>query len=297
MYHSPEPVAARRDGFTLIELLVVIAIIGVLIGLLVPAVQQVRETAARLQCQNNLKQIGLAFHTHHDTLRYFPTGGWDWYWPPTYVNGQPAVGADQRAGWGFQILPYLEAGSAWRGGGGVTELDRQLIAVRATNPTYFCPTRRPPQQATFSDPAYFNGMTVTTALCDYAGSNSEGTGVVQRYTPSRIRDITDGTSNTLMVAEKRMNLALMGQPQLDDDIGYTSGWDNNMMRRTRRQPRPDFFNPDNNSTKRFGSSHPGRFNAVLADGSVRPISYYIDRKLFKYLGHKSDGQVINLDGL
>jgi prepilin-type N-terminal cleavage/methylation domain-containing protein/prepilin-type processing-associated H-X9-DG protein len=297
MDHSPEPVAAQRKGFTLIELLVVIAIIGTLIGLLVPAVQQVRETAARLQCQNNLKQIGLAFHTHHDALRYFPTGGWDWYWPPTYVNGQPAVGAEQRAGWGFQILPYLEAVNTWRGGGGATVLDRQLIAVRTMNSVYFCPTRRPPQQVTFSDPAYFNGIQVTTALCDYAGSNSEGTGVVQRYTPSRIRDITDGTSNTLMVAEKRMNLALMGQPQLDDDIGYTSGWDNNMMRRTKRKPRPDFVNPDNNSTKRFGSSHPGRFNAVLADGSVRSISYSVNRALFKYLGNKSDGQAINLDDL
>jgi prepilin-type N-terminal cleavage/methylation domain-containing protein len=291
------PLPRRRFAFTLIELLVVIAIIAILIGLLLPAVQKVREAAARLQCQNNLKQIGLAFHTHHDALRYFPTGGWDWYWPPTYINGHPVVGADQKAGWGFQILPYLEAGNTWRGGQATNDLDRQLIAVSAMNPVYFCPTRRPPQVVTFSDPFYFNGMQVTTALCDYAGSNSEGTGVVRRYTPTRIADITDGTSNTLMVAEKRMNLALMGQPQLDDDIGYTSGWDNNMMRRTRRQPRPDFVNPDNNSTKRFGSSHPGRFNAVLADGAVRSISYSVDKTLFKYLGNKSDGHAINLDDL
>jgi prepilin-type N-terminal cleavage/methylation domain-containing protein/prepilin-type processing-associated H-X9-DG protein len=297
MSHSPHPVSSRRDGFTLIELLVVIAIIGILIGLLLPAVQQVRESASRAQCANNLKQIGLAFHSHHDARRSFPTGGWDWYWPPTYVNGRPAVGAEQRAGWGFQILPYLEAQNTWKGGRATNDLDRQLVAVGTTNPIFFCPSRRPPQTVTFSDPAYFGGIPVTTALCDYAGSNSEGTGVVRRYTPTRIADITDGTSNTLMVAEKRLNLAWLGQPQLDDDIGYTSGWDNNMMRSTRRSPRPDHTNPENNSTKRFGSSHPGRFNAVLADGSVRPISYTIPRAVFKYLGNKNDGKVINLDDL
>jgi prepilin-type N-terminal cleavage/methylation domain-containing protein/prepilin-type processing-associated H-X9-DG protein len=298
MNPSRRPVSLRA-GFTLIELLVVIAVIGTLIGLLLPAVQKVREAAARASCQNNLKQFGLAFHNHHDTLNYFPSGGWFWNTPPTYVNGTPAVGADQQAGWGFQILPYIEADNVWRGGGATTDLGRIQVAIGATNKLFFCPTRRRPQTVTQAYAEYLGGIPVTTALCDYAGSNREKTGVLNKFTPTRMADITDGTSNTLLLGEKRLNLTRLGQRQDDDDIGYTSGWDVDTIRSTETRPAPDYFAPPDNreatGENKFGSSHPGRFNAVFADGSVRPISYAVDPVVFSYLGNRADGQVIGND--
>jgi prepilin-type N-terminal cleavage/methylation domain-containing protein/prepilin-type processing-associated H-X9-DG protein len=290
-----------RRGFTLVELLVAIAIIAILIGLLLPAVQRVREAAARLSCQNNLKQIGLAFHNHHDALGYFPAGGWLWWIPPTYTNGMPAVGAQQAAGWAFQILPYLEADNTWKGGQATTDQGRILVAVGTTHKMFFCPTRRPPQTVTIALPGYLDGQLVTHALCDYAASNfhttlASQTGIVRQTYPTRMADITDGTSNTLMVSEKRMNLRFMGQPQESDAVGYTCGWDLDTARTTDKGPKPDNFG-DNDATKRFGSSHPGRLNAVFGDGSVRPISFTIDPVIFSYLGNVSDGHVINLDDL
>jgi prepilin-type processing-associated H-X9-DG protein len=271
----------------------VIGIIGTLIALLLPAVQMVREAANRTECQNNLRQIGIAFQNHHAAHTFFPSGGWDWFTPPTYINGQPAVGAQQKAGWGFQILPYIEGDNAWRGGGATNDLDRILVAISTPNKTFFCPTRRVPQLVTYTDPGYLNGQTVTHALCDYAGSNWEGTGVLQQYTPSRFADITDGTSQTLLVSEKRLNLSSLGQDQPDDNEGYTCGWDEDTIRRTAVPPARDFTGETWDEERRFGSSHRDRFNAVFADGSVRPISYTIDPTIFSYLGNRSDGNVVD----
>src|SRR5262249_35893668 len=163
--------------------------------------QKVREAANRMSCQNNLKQIGLAFHNHHDTYGYFPSGGFDWSTPPTFVGNSPAVGAAQKAGWGYQILPFVEADATWRGGQASTTTGRILVAIGTPNKVFFCPSRRAPTTITWSEPEYLGGIQVTTALCDYAASNLDGTGVVQPMTPLRISDVTDGTSNTLLVGE------------------------------------------------------------------------------------------------
>jgi len=280
---------------------VALAIVAVLIGLLAGALQRVRESAYRARCAHNLMQIGLAFQMHQSTLGFFPTAGGDWGTPPTYQGGAPAIGEDQGAGWGFQILPYLEAENVWLGGGAATDNQRQRIAVGAINPVFFCPSRRAPMTLTYADLYISSGPDdlVTHALCDYASNNlSDDSGAIRANgygAPIRIDDITDGASTTLLVSEKRMNLFYIGKGnRSDDNEGYSSGNDWDTMRSSNNPPAPDTNAPTlENGFANFGSSHRSGINAVFADGSSHRILFSIDPIIFSRLGSRADGQPVS----
>jgi len=329
----------RRAGFTLVELLVVITIIGILIALLLPAVQAAREAARRIQCTNQLKQMGLACHNHAAALGVFPTSG-DVPWPvlENYMtNGTPNGPDKQGMGWAYQVLPYLEQIAVY-------QLPTQGKVEQVALAAYFCPSRRRP---TRQPPRYL--MDFASATPAKITPNSNGTythefdverslwggysgadvrwsigsdqpniyyGVIVRINwwypdkelkggsaPTTFADIKDGTSNTLMLGEKRLNPNQYASGSWHDDRGWTDGWDPDVVRSTGFELGPDTDQGPRriNGTVMgadqigycFGSAHSGTMNACLADGSVRALSYSIDRGVFNHLGDRRDGASIN----
>jgi prepilin-type N-terminal cleavage/methylation domain-containing protein/prepilin-type processing-associated H-X9-DG protein len=274
-----------RAAFTLVELLVVIAIIGVLIALLVPAVQQIRAAAARQECQNNLKQIGLACHNFHDAQRKVPSG---------YVASEPYVdgSSDTSPGWGWSayLLPYLEQDNLFRGihFDMAVEDPQNAAAIKTMVSVFLCPADLAPSAA-FAVPDGFGQTLAQAAPSSYAAcvggdesaaTGPDGLGIFYRNSATRFADISDGTSYTIMIGERAWSNA----------NGIWAGAINNaVIVRGAQNPCPGSgasFYPAavlvqahghlNNATTDtdgglddFSSPHSSGSNFVFADGSVR----------------------------
>jgi prepilin-type N-terminal cleavage/methylation domain-containing protein/prepilin-type processing-associated H-X9-DG protein len=343
----------RRSAFTLVELLVVIAIIGVLVAMLLPAVQAAREAARRSQCSNNLKQIGIATHNHVDSLKVLPTAGWDWTAVPTYINGVPGVPPNQDAAWGFQILPYIEQGNVFQSQG-ATDVDKSRFAMGQPIGVYNCPSRRSKSKifrfgqpcnmlipdATRNPPYRRQDLSsqfgeFDHTMCDYVGSTMdehEDWRRVQsdsntRYVDARwgrghgplvrtdaadrnslnvigFEALKDGSSNIILVTEKRLPPNEYDNQVWNNDAGYYNAWDGDTMLKAFRggQPYPPLADGaiDRNTGRpidnpccdsRVGSAHPAGVNAVMCDGSVKLISYNINFDAFVSQLYRMDGQV------
>jgi len=277
-----------RRGFTLVELLVVIAIIGVLVALLLPAVQAAREAARRSSCTNNLKQLGLALHNHHDTFLKFPAGA-----------DQTTNGNRQMWGWGAHILPFIEEDNLH---GLLRVSDQDLVdtlndaALRPLSQTeidaFICPSDPGGHlmqggQMNGSSGRHFNGdanigngfrvsKSNYVAVCgiwdvDY----SRNDGVLYRGSSQRFRDITDGTSNTFLLGE-RNSFCAQGAWIGNRNIGGggPQGCDYTLGRVSRPLNHPN--NGSHQCTEGFASQHPGGGLFAFADASVQFISETID---------------------
>ena len=314
----------KRQGFTLIELLVVIAIIGILMALILPAVQMAREAARRVECTNNLKQLGLAFQNHHDTWGHFPTGGWGAEW---IGNPDRDVGKEQSGGWAFVILPYLEQSSLHDLGQGLTgqaQKDAFTERISTPLPVFYCPSRRsasnsaswqflghpPPIEANdipFCAKTDYAANVGDTAIVElpYPLSYQEGdgsyawedntifTGICYQRSTVKMRDITDGSSNTYMLGEKYLPIDSYSSGSSEGDHhGVYAGQSYDSLRSAHETfpPTPDQFQFDYH--RRFGSAHPQAWHAALCDGSVRRLGFNIDGQVHRRLGNRQDGEPV-----
>jgi prepilin-type N-terminal cleavage/methylation domain-containing protein len=304
------PRSPDRRAFTLIELLVVIAIIAILIGLLVPAVQKVREAAARIQCANNLKQMGLAIHNYHDVNKALP---------PSRVGPQHAT-------WFVLILPYIEQDALYKQWDLTRTYYEQTPAVQnAFVRAYVCPSRRaipmpstqfeasstgspdaqehPGTQGDYAcNGGQFYNAIVDHPLCQgpmcYANSQVNGSGqLASSQSQTALKDITDGTSQTFLVGEKHSVRSMWGQS--GPSWGEGAIWNGDFPRNFSRIGGQTKWNLGQSPTDltgpwhcKFGSWHPGICQFLFADSHVAILSNGVDMDTLQKLACRNDGKVI-----
>lgn len=317
---SDDHVWQSRLGFTLVELLVVIAIIGILVALLLPAVQAAREAARRTQCVNNLKQLGIAVATHSDTFRRFPSGGWGPYWVGDPDRG---TGKSQPGSWVYNLLAFMEESPLRALGKGLSDPAKRAAVAEVLStpiPTLNCPSRRPAIAYPFpssslwnSDPVEFaartdyaaNGGHNWAGMCcgviDYPDSYETGdnpsfwrkrirTGIIYQHSEVTLAQVTDGLSSSYLIGEKSLNPDRYedGQDIGDNETMY-QGDDIDSIRAATRAMTPRRDQPGQTTTYGFGSVHPGGLNFVFCDGSVQLVSYDIEGEIHQRLGTRDDG--------
>jgi prepilin-type N-terminal cleavage/methylation domain-containing protein/prepilin-type processing-associated H-X9-DG protein len=302
----PKSLGRSRGGFTLIELLVVIAIIGVLIGLLLPAVQKVREAANRLRCGNNLRQMGLACHQYHDAFGTLPPGRID------YDGGAP---------WTIFILPFIEQQAFYAQWDLKQRYYVAPASVRQTSVSlYFCPSRREQgaisTQGDIPNSGWPSGANYFGALGDYAVSDGDNANAgyntpsangaivlanfvtgpgntIQSFTPvTSFASITDGTSNTLMLGEKHLKMGQFGREDNGDGSFYNGDPTNWNCSRIAGPSNLLARSPTDNFNLQFGSYHAGVCNFCLVDGSVRSIQVSISGTTLGLLAARNDGKPV-----
>jgi prepilin-type N-terminal cleavage/methylation domain-containing protein len=299
----------RRPGFTLIELLVVIAIIAILIALLLPAVQEAREAARRIQCTNNLKQIGVALHSYHSANDVFPIG----YvaWPNSNTNV-----TSPGWGWASALLPYLEQPPLYAAANLALPIEDPTNAtVRTTSLSIFvCPSDRFTGLFTMTD--VNNQPIADTQTNSYAGNfgrdvnianyPSGGNGMFMRNLAFGVKDVTDGTSQTITVGERGSLLTRVPWAgAINGGICRITPGSPSLSTRTKTAPveplaRADtnggtsidlFFDPDD-----FYSPHPAGLNFLLCDGSIRFIKTSVSSAVYGDLCSRNLGEIVSGDG-
>lgn len=322
------PNAGRREpsGMTIVEVLVAIAMIGLLVALLLPAVQAAREAARRSQCKNHLKELALAAAAHHDVNQFFPSGGWGGGWVGDANRG---YGTAQPGGWIYNVLEYVEQRSLHNLDQGLSGAPR-IRALVARDKTAIalcnCPSRRAPDvfrnayyPSVKTDDGYVTPWQARAdyAACGGATQHCDVTGVAASYAqgdnPSfswpvyddlngvcylrsqvRAADVRDGLSNTYLFGEKSCDPAQYGSgTSVGDDWSMYTGHQNDIIRSTWFGWKPLADKRGVDQPSRFGSAHPSGCQFALCDGSARVVSYDIDAETYRRFGQRNDGLAVS----